>query len=111
MEKLYYIWISIALIIALYCVWVLLQKAAAFSDALANLSLTVAKLESQFEEQQAKLDRVQGAYDEAKELIEATKEYTREATNSEKMWQDGFSAIVNYDAFTALADQTEGDKK
>lgn len=104
MEKLYYILISIALIIALYCVWVLLQKAAAFSDALANLSLTVAKLESQFEEQQAKLDGMQGAYDEAKELIEATKEYTQEATNREILMQNGINSILGYDAMSVLKD-------
>lgn len=67
----------------------------ALLKALSELATNHAKLKERFE-------TMDGVFSKASELIEAAKEREEEAARSEKLFQDGINAIVNYDYMDAI---------
>lgn len=104
-----------AVIIAVYASLKALGAAEDCEEENINLALNAKGLRDDFDIMSDEIsrltvefDKLNDAYGKAIELIEATEDYTKEATNREKLMQDGINAIMGYDAMAAITN-TGGD--
>lgn len=104
MENLLIILGTILALIYIYCIFILMKNGAEYEDQIASMALEIAVLKAHNEDNEEEISKLSAAYEEAQELIEATKEYTQEATNREVLMQNGINSILGYDAMTALKD-------
>lgn len=94
------------LILILVAIVICINAYMAFFNTKKNLSLEdrVVSMAQEIAANKQKTAELTAAYEEAQELIKATKEYTKEATHREILMQNGIDSILGYDAMTALKD-------
>ncbi len=95
MENLVIVLIAIVVFMNAYLGFLAIRKNAEQDDKIVSMAQEIAANKSHIAEMTA-------AYKEAQELIAATKEYTKEATNREVAMQKGIDSILGYDAMSVL---------
>lgn len=93
-----------AIAVAVYA----LVKISELYDLISRVTVCLKDLSEKTDTVTETVNEMAAAYESAKELIEATTQYTQEATKREVAMQEGINAIMNYDA---LSFRTMGGEK
>lgn len=102
MENLLIVLSVAAILTAAYCGVIALKRVSECEDGASEQGDMIVSMAHEIATLKTQIEEITAAYEEAQELIEATKEYTQEATNREILMQNGINSILGYDAMSAL---------